>query len=289
MREMLIRQSWLKNIMVTLAEVLPRGVSTCMFLFGAVFITAALGDEQFNKHILAVTSPHTEILLKSFNTAFILSILYWFSVNIISALYGRQCTRSLDDGMPMAAACLSSPREKKPLTEERVSRVAYHEAGHLLATRYFNRKPNKLSAQVKVFEEPTLGSVSYEFDDDFICTIHAHEAAMKVSLAGALAEEITYGDCQVGTQTDNQRWERQARNMLSAFVSDYHWFHSVTNEYEARVNSNTLVEIKKSITAEVSEMLAENKNLLDEAAKYLEVNGESDGDALHDFVARVDI
>lgn len=63
---------------------------------------------------------------------------------------------------------------------------------------------------------------------------------------------------------------------MAAFIDENHWFHAASNEYEAAINSTTLVALKEDMSQSVREMLKNNKNYLHEAAEFLKENPESE-------------
>jgi hypothetical protein len=228
-------------------------------------------------------TPYAGIVSLAFSISSLAVVLYFIATYYIGFYNPSAYYRGTGIGAVPGVAMLPAA-ELKPLSPERIKRVACHESGHLIAIGLFDSIPNKLAALIKSHQAPVLGNVSYEFDDDYMCQKEAQENRMRVTVAGQVAEEMVYGDCLVGAQSDSEAWELQARNYLGSFSHDYIWFEKPSCEAEARLNSATLSQWKNTQKDEVERYLCLNKESLMKAASILEELRECDGDELIDVI-----
>lgn len=263
-----------------IAEYLPRGGAVNLVLFITIFGVYVFEDPLVHERMSLMFSPYANTIITGAKLG-VISVVVYFVVVRISILFSHQKNNYVDHAYSRIGTA-----EKKPMSDQRKKRVAYHEAGHLLALAYFGEKPQSLAVNISSHVGPTLGCVTYEFDDDFMCSRKSQMAIMRGDLAGAIAEELVYGDCCVGAQTDNASWEYRAKNMMEAFMTDHQWFHVVSNEYEAYVNSNTLKYLKEQMSECVKKFIQKNEALLHEAAEYIYQSGQSREKDLYDFVSR---
>lgn len=197
----------LERATTVVEQVFPRGAFMYTVIFISIFFAYAMEDPLINEALGEYFTPHSQTLISAFNAGILATMIYFMIVSI-SAVFAK---RHHEYHNPEIAHGSYSVLKKKPLTADRINRVAYHEAGHLIGIAFFDAEPNKLTAKIHSYHGPTLGNVSYEYDDDFLCTRNSQIAVMKVALCGALAEELVFGDCFVGSQTDNRNWELQAK------------------------------------------------------------------------------
>ncbi len=282
-------ESVTKAIATAIAEFIPLSGMTLFVIFTLCFSLFLYGQDNIRVVVDELAGPYSDAISMAMANGLLITMVYYVIVKI-AHIYGRPILGSMNGGSREnqgAVVSMAYAQAPKPLSPERIKRVARHEAGHLLAVALFRKKPKKLTAFVRAHQAPILGNVGYEFDDDEMCSKQAQESSMKVTLAGAVAEEMSFGDCMVGSQSDSEQWERQARNYLSAFSHSYDWFEVVGSDAEARLNMKTLRQIKKEQIAQVKQFIQGNAELLDEVSCILEEQRNMEGNDLIAIINRV--
>lgn len=285
-------ESRVKRILQEFAEgaayTLPGGWSIYFLIFISVFSVVLYSNPPIHSLVNSVLEPYFSAINIAFMSGLTIAMVYMATVTVLRVLAGPiyRYEKAGEGAGIHERVAVAAGMPPKPLTEERIKRVACHEAGHLLAIRLFGVLPNNIKAVVKEYQAPILGNVRYDFDDDFLCLKESVESSMKVTVAGAIAENMIFGNCMVGAQTDSEQWERQARNWLGAFDHNFAWFECPNTEAEALINSKTLHQIKTAHEREVSTFLSEHSELLIEAMNVLFENKEIDGEVLLDMVEK---
>jgi len=272
-------------------RVLPSGWMGYLFIFIVTFVGFLYLNPEIKNEIDVLVEPYRIGIWNAFNLSIIVTAVYIsiligarvLSGNYIHGAYGERKCEGSTRYTALSAACI------KPLSDERIRRVSCHEAGHLLALACFGEPPKSLTIEIKKYQAPYLGTLTYDVDEDFLCSMTGVESAMKVSLAGAIAEEIIYGDCLVGQQLDNEKWEKYCRTWLASFTHQYQWFICPSTESEALVNAKTLKSIKNEHTQKVSDLLIKNTDLLIEATDIIKSEMVSGSGVLMSLLKRVEI
>lgn len=271
-------------------RVFPSGAMTYSVIFIVTFMSFLYANPEIKPVVDTLIEPYRLGILTAFNMGIMVSMCY-ITIILISRLmagdqiHGSNIHKEHEVGGHKHMAML--PARLKPLSEDRIRRVSCHEAGHLLGLKFFGDEPTSLKVEVRKYQAPYLGTLSYDFDEDFLSSKDAVESAMKMSLAGAIAEEIILGDCLIGQQTDIEKWERYARNWLASFSHSYPWFVCPSSESEALVNAKTLKSIKDSHSKQVSELLSNNTDLLIEATDIISAGMVLEGEVLLELLRKV--
>lgn len=279
----------MKNISEETIRTLPSGASAYFLIFVMTFLICMYANPEFKDVVDNLIEPYRYGIFPAFNTGLAMTITYiallWVSRAIVGDYSYSSYSYKQHESNQKHFALLSA--SIKPLSEERIKRVACHESGHLLGLSFFGEEPTCLRVEVKKSHAPFLGTLTYDYDEDFLCSKDAVESAMKMTLAGAIAEEIIFGDCLIGQQTDIEKWERYARNWLASFSHSYNWFVCPSNESEAMVNAKTLKTIKDFQSKQVSELLSNNTDVLIEATDIISAGMVLEGDVLLELLRKV--
>jgi len=171
---------------------------------------------------------------------------------------------------------------RKPSEQER-KRIAAHESGHALISEYFN--PNSVSTVTITSRGQALGYMRQKSDNDmYLYTKEYLESQIAVALAGAVAEEVIMGDNSTGASSDFEHAADLAKTMINSGMSELGIVDKDTMPAKElnRVIGNILSN-QKNI---VSNILTENKDVLEKVSNYLIENEKIDGDAFRRFLNR---
>jgi len=112
---------------------------------------------------------------------------------------------------------LGEKLDKKPSREE-IERVSFHESGHALISELVN--PGSVSSLTIVPRGKTLGFMRKSAQDDqYLYTREELERDIMVTLAGAAAEEIRYGNRSTGASSDFEQTWNVAVQIVEAGLS----------------------------------------------------------------------
>ena len=172
-------------------------------------------------------------------------------------------------------ACLDvifeAPESYEDLSEEFKRRVAYHEAGHAVASEVLD--PDSVSIiSIRKTEDGKYGFVRYlrsEEKKDFYSDYN--ENIIKTSLAGKAATELVFGDADMGTNGDlhhafNKAEELVDRRCMYGFSN---WIHDQDSSFSAENRNRVMAMVLEKNFLEVKRILAENRELLDRIADEL--------------------
>lgn len=107
--------------------------------------------------------------------------------------------------------------DRRPGDEE-IKRVGYHESGHAVASEFTN--PGSVSSLTVIPRGAALGFMRQApKDDQYLYTREELEQQIVVALAGAIAEELEFGNRSTGSKSDfNQVW-KLSREIVAAGLS----------------------------------------------------------------------
>ncbi len=207
------------------------------------------------------------------------------SVSISKLLYGETCA-TLENVIARAAAkatfnrqetvtmknivdaCLDmvfdSPEYDKKISEETLRRIAYHEAGHAIASELLD--PGSVSiVSIRMSSGDKLGFARYCREDDDEITFDYFQNQLKRSLAGRAATEIVYGETDLGANNDLHNAFEKARRI----VDDYctygfsNWIEDCETSFSAENRNRTMALIMEQNYQAVKKLLIKNRALLD--------------------------
>lgn len=177
-------------------------------------------------------------------------------------------------------------RKEKTLSQKEKEVVAYHEIGHALVAA----KQSESAPVHKITIIPrTSGALGYtmqvDADEHYLMTKEELFNKITTFTGGRAAEEIVFGQVTTGASNDIEQATRYARAMVTRFgMSDNYdmmALETVTNQYlggdaslicsadtAAKIDAEVLSIIKNAHT-KATNILKENRKLLDNLSKYL--------------------
>ena len=172
------------------------------------------------------------------------------------------------------------------LTDQEKWTVAYHEIGHALVAA---RQNHSAPVQKITIIPRTSGALGYtmqvEEGNHYLLTREELENKIATYTGGRAAEEVVFGTSSTGASNDIEQATKLARAMITRYGMspdfDMVALESVTNQYLGGDNSLTcsmetqtevdrqVVALVKREHAKATAILQENREKLDELAKYL--------------------
>ena len=179
-------------------------------------------------------------------------------------------------------------KEKKDriLSKEEKRTVAYHEVGHALITAL---KKDSEPVQKITIVPRTMGSLGYVMqvpeEEKFLMTKDELMARLVTLLGGRAAEEVVFDTVTTGASNDIEKATNIARAMITQYGMSEKFglmsLETVESKYldgSARLNCSDetaamideeVKELLKTCFEEAKQLLSENRDVLDEIAKYL--------------------
>lgn len=200
---------------------------------------------------------------------------------------GRK-TVSQEDLMESVEVIIAGKEKKdRILSEKEKEIVSFHEVGHALATA--TQKHTQPVQKITIVPR-TMGALGYtmqmpEEEEHYLMSKDEILDQITVLLAGRAAEELVFNTKTTGASNDIERATTLARNMITQYgMSDKFGMaglESVQNKYlDGRSVSNCSEETKTAVDNEIirvlkechekaMNILRENRDALDEIARYL--------------------
>ena len=179
-------------------------------------------------------------------------------------------------------------KEKKDriLSKEEKRTVAYHEVGHALITAL---KKNAEPMQKITIVPRTMGSLGYVMqvpeEEKYLMTKDELMTRLVTLLGGRAAEEVVFDTVTTGASNDIEKATQIARAMITQYGMSEKFglmsLETVESKYldgSARLNcsdetaamiDDEVKELLKECFEEAKKLLSENRDVLDEIAKYL--------------------
>ncbi len=172
------------------------------------------------------------------------------------------------------------------LTDNEKKIVAYHEIGHALVAA---KQTNSAPVQKITIVPRTSGALGYTMQVDegnhYLMSQEELENKIATLTGGRAAEELIFDSASTGASNDIEQATKLARAMITRYGMskdfDMVALETVTNEYlggdaSLACSAETQTQIDKQVVALVKQqhekatkILEENKDKLDELAKYL--------------------
>ena len=172
------------------------------------------------------------------------------------------------------------------LTDKEKWTVAYHEIGHALVAA---KQTDTAPVQKITIIPRTSGALGYtlqvEQDNHYLMTKTELENQIATLTGGRAAEEVKFGEISTGASNDIERATKLARGMVAQYGMsedfDMVAMQNVTNQYlggDASLDcseetqtkiDHEVVEIVRAQHAKAVKILEENREKLDELAKFL--------------------
>ena len=219
--------------------------------------------------------------------------------------FGRK-TVSQEDLMESVEVIIAGKEKKdRILSEKEKEIVAFHEVGHALATAV--QKHTQPVHKITIVPR-TMGSLGYtmqmpEEEEHYLMSSDEIMDQITVFLAGRAAEELVFNTKTTGAANDIERATLLARNMITQYgMSDKFGMaglESVQNKYlDGRSVSHCSEETKTAVDNEIIRVLKqchdkamtilmENRDALDEIARYLIDKETITGDTFMEIYERV--
>ena len=179
-------------------------------------------------------------------------------------------------------------KEKKDriLSKEEKRTIAYHEVGHALITAL---KKNAEPVQKITIVPRTMGSLGYVMqvpeEEKYLMTKDELMTRLVTLLGGRAAEEVVFDTVTTGASNDIEKATQIARAMITQYGMSEKFglmsLETVESKYldgSARLNcsdetaamiDDEVKELLKECFTEAKKLLSENRDVLDEIAKYL--------------------
>lgn len=172
------------------------------------------------------------------------------------------------------------------LTDEEKKTVSYHEIGHALVAA---KQTDSAPVQKITIVPRTSGALGYtmqvEEGNHYLMSKEELENKIATLTGGRAAEELVFGSISTGASNDIEQATKLARAMITRYGMNEEFgmvaFENVTNQYlggdtSLACSENTQAEIDRKVISLIKEqyekakkILNENRDKLDELAKYL--------------------
>ena len=214
---------------------------------------------------------------------------------------GRKLVNQEDLMVSFETVIAGTEKKNTVLTDMEKRLVAYHEVGHALVAAL--EKHSQPVSKITIVPH-TSGALGYTMqmpeEEKFLNTADELKTELRTLLGGRAAESVVFGVKTTGASNDIQRATGLARNMVALYgMSDELGLMApaaVSNQYldgqayldcsqetSAKVDA-AVQRLLDTSFAEVTQMLTENRALLDEISEYLLVKETITGDELMAYV-----
>lgn len=208
---------------------------------------------------------------------------------------GRKAATQADLEESIEVVIAGYQKKNAILTDKEKMVVAYHEIGHALVAA---KQTNSAPVQKITIVPRTSGALGYTMQVDegnhYLMSKEEIENKIATYTGGRVAEEIAVGFITTGASNDIEQATKLARAMITRFgMSDEFGMvalESVTNQYlggdaSLACSIETQTEIDRQVVSLVKnqyekakKIITDNKQKLDELAKYLYMNETITGD-----------
>ena len=200
--------------------------------------------------------------------------------------HGRQVVSQKDLFEAVEVVLVGKEKKDRIMSKEERRIVSYHEVGHALVTAL---QKNTEPVQKITIVPRTMGALGYVMqtpeEEKFLNTKKELEAMIVVALGGRAAEELVFDTVTTGAANDIEQATKLARAMITRYGMskdfDMVAMETVTNQYlggdtslscsaetQAEIDRQ-VVELVKRQHEKADQILAENREKLDELAAYL--------------------
>ena len=214
---------------------------------------------------------------------------------------GRKLVNQEDLMVSFETVIAGTEKKNTVLTDMEKRLVAYHEVGHALVAAL--EKHSQPVSKITIVPH-TSGALGYTMqmpeEEKFLNTADELKTELRTLLGGRAAESVVFGVKTTGASNDIQRATGLARNMVALYgMSDELGLMApaaVSNQYlDGQAYLDCSQETSAKVDAavqrlldtsfdEVTQMLTENRALLDEISEYLLVKETITGDELMAYV-----
>lgn len=232
-----------------------------------------LPDKAGRLHILrihAVNKPITpEVSLEAvaaqtsgFSGAHLESLLNEAAINALRD--GRDTISQFDLSEAIEKVMLGE-RSNRSLTREERERVAFHEVGHALISE--SERPGSVASITLTSRNQALGYIRQNpQDDQYLYTKDQLVGAIRVCVAGAVSEELIFGQRSTGAAGDIKQATDLAKRMVFAGLSP---LGIVSSDLPTNTLHDAIVQIIRDQEVSVKTYLECRINLIRKAATQL--------------------
>ncbi|HOB07862.1 MAG: AAA family ATPase [Limnochordia bacterium] len=176
---------------------------------------------------------------------------------------------------------LGEKLNRSPSDEERL-RVAYHETGHALISEKVCA--GSVASVSIISRGGALGYMrQHGRDDQYLYTKAELLDRIQLCMAGAVAEELAFGERSTGAAGDVEQAAKIAKQIVFAGLSD---LGVVTQDLPGGILARTIAQIIKEQERQVYDYLAKNKSRMDLAARKLLEEETLSGDQFRRIMAQ---
>ncbi len=199
---------------------------------------------------------------------------------------GRDCATQADLEESIEVVIAGYQKKNAILTDKEKWTVAYHEIGHALVAA---KQTDTAPVQKITIIPRTSGALGYtmqvEQDNHYLMTKTELENQIATLTGGRAAEEVVFGEISTGASNDIERATKLARGMVAQYGMSQDFdmvaMQNVTNQYlggDASLDCSEetqtkidreVIEIVRAQHEKAGQILTENREKLDELARYL--------------------
>ncbi len=198
----------------------------------------------------------------------------------ISALRdGRERISQTDISEAIEKVMLGEKSNRSIQAEER-ERVAYHEVGHAIISEHV--RPGSVASITITPRNQALGYIRQNpQDDQYLYTKDQLLDSIKVCVAGAVSEELIFGQRSTGAAGDIEQATDLAKRMVFAGLSH---LGIVSTELPAGELHDAIVQIIREQEQNVKDFLTNKIELMKSAAKHLLAEESLTGEAFRTMI-----
>lgn len=214
---------------------------------------------------------------------------------------GRKAVNQEDLLVSFETVIAGTEKKNTVLSDTEKRMVAYHEVGHALVSALEKQDTPVSKITIVPHTEGSLGYTLYLPEEEkFLSTREELIVELKSLLGGRAAESVVFGTMTTGAANDIQRATALAKNMVALYgmseelglmapavvqnqYLDGQAAMDCSNETAAAVDA-AVQKLLSSCYAEATQLLTDNRSLLDEIAQYLLTKETITGEELMAFV-----
>lgn len=168
-------------------------------------------------------------------------------------------------------------------TAEEKHRVAIHELGHAFIAEKL--KPGSVSQIVLRPRGKALGYVRHNPEEDnYLHTQESIEKQIKISLGGAVAEEIYFGHRSTGSKNDFDQAINMVNYMIETGITSL-GIVNINNISKTKLEEESQIILKR-LLKEAENLLISSEKTLEDAVKYIKKEEVLSGDLFRDMLKK---
>ncbi|MGI6116849.1 MAG: ATP-dependent zinc metalloprotease FtsH [Bilifractor sp.] len=224
---------------------------------------------------------------------------------ILAVRNGRKAVSQKDLMDAVEVVLVGKEKKNSILSKEERRIVSYHEVGHALVSAL--EKDSEPVQKITIIPR-TMGALGYVMqvpeEEKYLNTKTELQAMVVGLLAGRAAEELVFGNVSTGASNDIERATQICRAMVTEYgMSDHFGLMGLARHESRYLNSESVtmdcsdalanevdhevMKMLQSSYARAKEILSENRDALDEIARYLIQKETITGSEFMDILHRV--